>query len=308
MQLQVLGSAAGGGFPQWNCGCRVCSAAREGDGQAYARRQSSISVRGSGGGWYLVNASPDVREQLEVLRAPAATALRSSPVVGVILTDAEIDHTAGLIILREASGPLNLYGTTEVRQALTIGYPVLKVLEGYCGVRWTALNPGGTLCLPNPESPSLKVEAFPVPADPPLYMRTVPPESGSVSDGLAVGLVFTDPTTGRRALYAPAVGVLDDAFLARLEGCDVALLDGTFWHNNELPDQGIGTRTALDMGHIPLSGRGGTIERLKEFHSVRKVLIHINNSNPILLEDSAERRTVEEAGFEVAHDGMVIDI
>jgi pyrroloquinoline quinone biosynthesis protein B len=304
MQLRVLGAAAGGGFPQWNCGCTNCRAAREGGGRAHPRRQSSIAVRGATGPWFLVNASPDVREQLEWLRDPRDSALRSSPVAGVILTDAEIDHTAGLIILRESGEPLHIFGTGAVRHALTAGYPILDVLERYCGFHWGAMEPGRTLHLPDEQASTLHVEPFVVPADPPLYMRG----RETVEGGLALGLTFRDPATNRTATYVPALERLDDALLARLAASDVVLLDGTFWSNEELPSQGIGTRTALDMGHLPLSGPHGTLARLRDTEGLRKILVHINNSNPILLEDSPEREAVRAAGFEVGYDGMIIDL
>lgn len=304
MQLRILGSAAGGGFPQWNCGCANCRAVREKSGRAHPRRQSSIAVRGATGPWFLINASPDVREQMELLRDPRNEALRSNPMAGVLLTDAEIDHTAGLIILRESGDPLNLYATPAVRHALTAGYPILEVLDRYCGVRWHSLDSGQALQLPDDGAPALEVEPFPLRADPPLYMRG----RESVGDGLAVGVTFRDPATGGVVTYAPAVERLDNALLARLAASEVALLDGTFWSNDELPSQGIGKRTALDMGHLPLAGPEGTLARLRDTKGLRKILVHINNSNPILLEDSAERKAVLEAGFEVGYDGMIIDL
>jgi pyrroloquinoline quinone biosynthesis protein B len=304
MQLQILGSAAGGGFPQWNCGCANCQAAREGSGCAHPRWQSSLAVRGATGPFYLINASPDVREQLELLRGPSVRALRSNPIAGVILTDAEIDHTAGLVILRESGEPLEIYGTEAVRHALTAGYPLLEVLDRYCGVRWHSLEPERTLRLPGDRAPALEIEPFFLPADPPLYMRG----RDVVQSGIAVGLTFRDPVTGSTATYAPAVERLDEELLARLTASEVALLDGTFWSNEELPSQGIGTRTALDMGHLPLSGAEGTLVRLRDTENLRKILVHINNSNPILLEGSPERQAVEAAGFEVAYDGMLIDL
>jgi pyrroloquinoline quinone biosynthesis protein B len=310
MRVRILGSAAGGGFPQWNCGCRTCRAVRENGARALRRTQSSIAVRGSGSPWLLVNASPDVREQLELLRDPEDRRLRSNPFAAVLLTDAEIDHSAGLIILRESAEPLRIHGTPAVRRALTDGFPALEVLDRYCGVRWSDLEPGGVLEVPGEEGPSLRVEPFVVSADPPLYMRGrggAPAGSGADRD-LAIGLVVEDLQSGRKALYAPAVAELDDAMLERLGGSDVALIDGTFWSNDELPGQGVGTRTALDMGHLPLSGPEGTLERLRHLGGPRKILVHINNSNPVLLEDSPERRAVEDAGFEVAYDGMVIDL
>ncbi len=304
MQLQILGSAAGGGFPQWNCGCGNCRAVRRGDDNARPRRQSSLAVRGTRGGWYLINASPDIREQLELLWDPTSSELRTNPISGVILTDAEIDHTAGLIFLRESTRPIDLYATTAVRDALSDAFPVLKVLEGYCGVRWHELKVGKVLRLPDEDDPAIEVEPFAVPADPPLYMG-----GGEFSEtGLAVGLTLRSTASGRVATYAPALARLDTPVLARIMTSDVVLLDGTFWRNDELTSVGIGSRTAHDMGHLPLSGPDGTLARLQDLDGPRKILIHINNSNPVLLEDSDERSIVKAAGFEVACDGMVIDV
>lgn len=305
MQLRVLGSAAGGGFPQWNCGCPTCQEARVAPDRARPRTQSSIAVRSDSGPWYLVNASPDVRAQLELLRDGVAPALRSSPVAGVLLTDAEIDHTAGLLILRESHEPLRIHGTAAVRHALRVGFPVLDVLDRYCGVEWSGLEPGDTTSLPPAGDGALEVEAFPLPGDAPLYMRD---RAAAPEEGTTIGLTFRDPATGGTATYAPGLARLDTSLLARLEASDLVLLDGTFWRNDELPALGVGTRTALDMGHLPLSGAEGSMATLRGLRGPRKVLVHVNNSNPILLEHSAERLAAEEAGLEVGYDGMRFDL
>ncbi|MDP9348469.1 MAG: pyrroloquinoline quinone biosynthesis protein PqqB, partial [Gemmatimonadota bacterium] len=296
-----LGSAAGGGLPQWNCGCPNCRRARAGDPAVSARSQSSLAVRAQGGPWYLVNASPDVRQQLQAL-APAA-GLRHDPVAEVILTDAELDHTVGLLVLRESARPLRLRGTDVVRQALSEAFPALRILDAYCGVSWSPLVPGTPFRLSDIGGAVLEGEAFPVSAgDPPKYMRV------GGSDPSAVGLEFRDPATGGNAVYAPAVGAMDEPLLRRMEASDLILLDGTFWTDDELPSLGIGSRTARDMGHLPLSGPGGTLERLGALRGPRKVLVHINNTNPILDDESPQRRAVEEAGFEVGYDGMTIEL
>lgn len=306
MQFLVLGSAAGGGFPQWNCGCVMCRTARESPEHAHPRRQSSLAVRSGTGPWYLLNASPDVREQLELIRDPSDRALRSNPIAGVILTDAEIDHSAGLLILRESGTPLEIHGTSAMRHQMTVGFPVLEVLKRYCGVRWHEIEPGREFSLSSDGegTSGLRVEPFAVPADPPLYMR------GRMAGGEwpAVGLTFHDPSTGTSATYVPGLAAIDDELMARFRASNAVFLDGTFWSDDELTSQGVGKRTATDMGHLPLSGAGGTIERLRDLTDTRKVLVHINNSNPILLEDSAERRAVEEAGFEVGYDGMSVEL
>ena len=298
MHIRVLGSAAGGGFPQWNCRCPTCEAARA--GAARPRTQSSIAVRGAEGPWFLANASPDLRQQLETLPAEPTDGPRAAPVAGVLLTDAEIDHTAGLLLLRESATPLQVYGSADVRRALTDGYPVLRVLGGYSGVDWHALEPGAAVPI---AGSSLTVEAFPTGGDAPLYL------AGTGAEIEAAGLVFRDRAGGGVATYVPGLARLDDAILERLAASDVVLVDGTFWHDDDLARQGIASdRSARDMGHVPLAGPGGTLAVLAGLERPRKVLVHINNTNPILLEDSPERAEVVRAGVEVAYDGLEVEL
>ena len=303
MLLRILGSAAGGGFPQWNCGCPNCRAVREARAGVHSLTQSSIAVRAAGGPWFLVNASPDVRQQLERLHDEPLSTIRSSPIAGVLLTDAEIDHTTGLVILRESAEPLRIYGTNTVKRALTDGFGLLRTLQEYCGVEWSVLEPGTTINLALAEEPYLEVEVFPLPATPPKYMRSYP----DAGEAWAVGFTFRDPLTGGIVTYAPALAEVDDKLLERFESSDCILVDGTFWHNQELPDLGITVRTAQDMGHLPLFGSGGSLERLAGLSCPQKILIHINNTNPILIVDSAERRAVETAGITVGYDGLTIE-
>jgi pyrroloquinoline quinone biosynthesis protein B len=304
MIIRVLGSAAGGGFPQWNCSCPTCRAVREGGAPAVPRSQSSLAVRASDGPWFLVNASPDVRQQLELLREAPADGVRSSPIAGVVLTDAEIDHTTGLLILREGAEPLQLWSTEAVRRALTTDNPLLRVLDGYSGVSWHPLEPGRGLSLgAGGSSAPLEVVPLAVGGDPPRFVR-----DSAASGEDAVALALRDPATGGRAMYAPVIERLDDAMMSRLEACDCILVDGTFWRDDELAAAGIGGRTALEMGHMPLSGPDGSLERLARLKGPRTILVHINNTNPILLEDSAERRAVESAGIEIAYDGMLVEL
>jgi pyrroloquinoline quinone biosynthesis protein B len=292
VRVRVLGSAAGGGFPQWNCHCEICDAARTGV-RAIPRTQSSIAIRGADGPWFLVNASPDLREQLESLDAPDG--VRASPIAGVLLTDAEIDHTAGLLLMRESDAPLRIYGEAGIQRALSDGYPVLGVLERYSGSEWVALEPGR----PQPlAGSSLVVEAFAAGGDAPRYL------DGELE---ASGLVFGDG--GGTVTYVPGLARLDDSVIGRLAASDLVLVDGTFWHDDDLARQGIAAdRTARDMGHVPLAGPGGTLEVLAGLERPRKVLVHINNTNPILLEDSPEREQVVRAGVEVAYDGLEVEL
>jgi pyrroloquinoline quinone biosynthesis protein B len=296
VRIRVLGSAAGGGFPQWNCHCDTCEAARGGV-RARPRTQSSLAIRGGEGPWFLVNASPDARQQLEALTPGQVDGVRTPPIAGVLLTDAEIDHTAGLLLLRESQVPVRVFGDQGVEQALRRGYPVLEILDRYCGADWQTLEPQQARPL---EGSSLTVEPFETGGDAPRYM------DGSDVELQASGFVFRDGASGGVVTYAPGLARLDDGVLGRLAASDVVLVDGTFWRNDELASLGISKRSARDMGHLPLSGSGGTLEALARLERPRKVLVHINNTNPILLEDSPERKAVQGAGVEVAYDGLEI--
>ncbi|MGL5075764.1 MAG: pyrroloquinoline quinone biosynthesis protein PqqB, partial [Waterburya sp.] len=298
MLIRILGSAAGGGFPQWNCNCAGCQAIRRGEQGVHARTQSSLAVRGSSGDWFLVNASPDVRQQLELLRDDIPNSVRSSPIAGVLLSDAEIDHTAGLMILRESAEPLQVYGTATVKQALTEGFSLLRVLKDYCGVKWSIVEPGSTVNLGSNSESSLEVEAFLLPGTPPKYMRSVAAQGDWV-----VGFTFRDRVNGSVVTYAPALAELTPSILARFESSDCILVDGTFWQNDELLKLGTSSRTALTMGHLPLSGDDGSLVSLSKLACARKIFIHINNTNPILIPNSPERQMLEAAGIEVGYDG-----
>jgi pyrroloquinoline quinone biosynthesis protein B len=301
MLVKILGAAAGGGFPQWNCNCPGCQAVRAGKVQTLT--QSSIAVRGTDGTWFLVNASPDVRQQLEMLRAEgnlleANETKRSSPVAGIILTDAEIDHTTGLILLRESSQPLQVYSTSSVKRALTTGYPLFSTLQHYCGVEWLSLESGKTS-----HFPGLDVEVFPLSSKPPKYMQ----QQSEPGEIWGVGLTFCDRKTGGVVTYTPGLAELDDSLQVRFEASDCILVDGTFWQNDELPALGIGSRTAFGMGHLPLSSNDGSLVQLAKLSKKRKILVHINNTNPILIPGSAERQAVEAAGVEVGYDGLTLE-
>jgi pyrroloquinoline quinone biosynthesis protein B len=275
--------------------------------RAQPRTQSSLAIRGGEGPWFLVNASPDARQQLEALtrpevhrvRSPPAADVRSPPVAGVLLTDAEIDHTAGLLLLRESTTPVRVYGDRGVKRALTAGYPVLPILERYCGAEWRMLEAEQVTAL---EGSSLTVEPFEVGGDAPRYL------DGSDVELVASGFVFRDRATGGVVAYVPGLAKLDDGVLARFGDSDLVLVDGTFWRDDELARLGISTRSARDMGHLPLSGPGGTLEALTGLKRPRKALVHINNTNPILLEDSSEREAVLRAGIEVAYDGLEVEL
>jgi pyrroloquinoline quinone biosynthesis protein B len=298
VRVRILGSAAGGGFPQWNCRCPTCEAARAG-ARAKPRTQSSLAIRGGDGPWFLVNASPDARQQLEAITDLDVDGVRAPPIAGVLLTDAEIDHTAGLLLLRESATPVRVYGEAGVERALRQGYPVLSMLERYCGAEWHTLERGRPTPL---DGSSLTVEPFDVGGDAPRYL------DGSGVELGASGFVFRERAGAGVVTYVPGLARLDDEVLARFAASDLVLVDGTFWRNDDLARLGISTRTARDMGHLPISGPGGTLEALARLERPRKALVHINNTNPILFEDSPERDAVTRAGVEVAYDGLEVEL
>lgn len=219
--------------------------------------------------------------------------------VATVWSISRIDHTAGLTILRESSQPLQIYGTGTVRQALTEGFSLLRVLENYCGVKWTVVEPGSTIGLGD-----LEVEAFSLPGTPPKYMRS----RASSQSNWVVGFTFRDRFTDSVVTYAPALAELTPSIRERFESSNCILVDGTCWLNDELVKLGMSNRTALSMGHLPLSGENGSLKHLSQLSPKRKIFTHINNTNPILIERSQERQTVEAVGMEVAYDGLMIEL
>ena len=263
--------------------------------RAQPRTQSSLAIRGDEGPWFLVNASPDARQQLESLATGRPAGVRTPPIAGVLLTDAAIDHTAGLLLLRESSAPVRVFGEAGIERALRDGYPVLAMLERYCGAEWQTLDPERARPL---DGSSLTVEPFATGGDAPRFM------SGSGMELEASGFVFRDRAGGGVVTYVPGLARLDEGILRRFAVSDLVLVDGTFWRDDELAHLGISARTAADMGHVPLSGPGGTLEALAGLARPRKVLVHINNTTPILLEDSPQRQAVLRTGVEIARDGL----
>lgn len=298
MDLVLLGTAAGGGFPQWNCWCPPCRVARSDPNRAHPRSQSSAAISIDGSRWFLLNASPDVREQLNRLNGVAPSGTRYMPVEGIITTDAELDHTVGLVLLREARR-LQLYSTDAVRAVLAEDSRLLPVTEAFAEVRTHALplNQAVRLRTIDGQSTGLSVTAFPVPGDPPRFARGEHP-------GHTVGLIVRDADSGKSAAFVPGCAALSQPLLDRLARVDLLLFDGTFWTDTELIDLGISDRTARQMDHMPISGDDGSLRLIAALPCRHKVYTHINNSNPMLLEQSAERRTVEAAGVQVGDDGM----
>jgi pyrroloquinoline quinone biosynthesis protein B len=306
MKLKVLGSSAGGGFPQWNCNCRNCDGVRRGTLNAKRRTQSSIVVSANGVDWLLVNASPDLLAQiaahpeLQPARRP-----RDSGIAAVVTMDAQIDHVTGLLMLRERDTPLPLYVTDPVLQDLTTGFPVISLLEHYCGVeRHRIALDGSSFAIP--ALPGIRIEALPLSSKAPPYSphRHVPHRGDNI------GLTFIDEASGKKAFYAPGLGAIEPHVLDAMRGADLLLVDGTLWTQNEMIELGLSRKTGTDMGHLAQTGAGGMIEVLDSIDraGMRKVLIHINNTNPILVEDGPERRILARHGIEVAYDGMAFEL
>jgi len=291
----VLGSAAGGGFPQWNCRCAVCRLAWDGDPRVTPRAQASLAVSGDGERWTLLNASPDLRAQLAATPALHPRTLRGSPIAAVVLTGGEIDQTAGLLNLRERQ-PFELIGTRDTLAAVG-GNPMFGALAPDVVTR-RAAEAGASFLLPG----GLSAELFMVPGKVPLYLEQGAVET-SVESGANVGVEIK--AGDARLLFVPGAANITPALHDRLARADVILFDGTLFRDNEMIASGTGTKTGRRMGHMPIDGADGSLAALKGLGK-RRIYIHINNTNPILIEDSPERRRVEAAGFEVAADGLEI--
>ena len=306
MLARVLGAAAGGGFPQWNSNAVGCRRARAGDPQAKARTQASVAVSADGDWWFLLNASPDLRQQIE-----AATCLhphhglRSSPIAGVVLTGGDVDAIAGLLTLRERQ-PFSIYGTARIHQVLDAN-PIFEVLaRDVVTRRCVAVSAPIMLVLPDGSPSGLTAELFPVPGKVPLYLEEAAETPRIVEGEETVGVAISDGNS--RVLFIPGCAGMTDTLAQRLQGADVVLFDGTLWTDDEMVRAGIGGKTGLRMGHMSVSGPNGTLAAFDKLDVQRKILLHINNSNPILLDDSPERAAVEAAGWEVAYDGMEIQL
>lgn len=302
MKLVVLGSGAGGGVPQWNCHCENCRSARTGDGRVRPRTQSSLAVSSDGRDWILLNASPDLRQQVNRLQSlHEVDTPRGTRITSVILTDAEIDHAAGLLLMREAD-ELNVRATEAVRAHLTDHFTLLPTLASFCELELQNLPITDSSRTHRFRTVDLSFEVFSVRGSPPSYSRRKP------SPGDVTGLEITPADAESGVVYLPALGELSPRLKQRISNHELALIDGTFWTADEMSTVNQGRRTSHDMGHLPISGRGGSLSQLKDLKEVRKVYTHINNTNPILRPDSEPRRQVEDAGFEVAHDGMRFEL
>jgi pyrroloquinoline quinone biosynthesis protein B len=303
MRVQVLGSGAGGGLPQWNCGCENCDLVRAKDPRIAARTQDSIAIGGDapGGGQLLVNASPDILRHIERFERLWPRSARDTPIAAVALTNGDLDHVIGLLSLRE-SQPLRILATSRVRSGLVDRNAVLRTLARTPDqVTWTNLELGREVVLDD-----VGVAVTPVPVAGKLPVHLVGLLDPSPEDNVA--LRVRDLASGRTAVVATAVGSLDgvDALVA---GADALLFDGTFWRDDELIALGLGRARAQDMAHVPVGGPEGSVARLGTLPKTawsRRIFTHINNTNPVLRADSLERAHVERAGWEIAFDGMEV--
>jgi pyrroloquinoline quinone biosynthesis protein B len=296
--VRVLGAAAGGGFPQWNCGCPRCRAVRDGSRPCRPRSQSSVAVSADYRRWFLLNASPDIRAQIESFPVLHPRGVRDSPVQTVLLTDAELDHTLGLLLLREADD-LEIHATAAVYETLSKGTSLLQTLGAYTNVERRQVATGKEVSLAD----GLSYQAFSVPTNKRARFGTGEGEEEGV-----VGYRITDENTGRVLVYVPGAQELTASVRTHLEGCTCLLFDGTCWQDDELIRLGIANKTSREMGHLPIGGADGSLKQLAPLPIERKIYIHINNTNPILIEDAPERRIVEEHGLEVAADGLELEI
>ncbi len=303
MFIQILGSAAGGGFPQWNCNCTNCAGLRAGTLRGQARTQSSIAISDNGVDWILCNASPDIRAQLEAFPAlQPARKPRDTAIGAIILLDSQIDHTTGLLTLREGC-PHEVWCTEMVNQDLTTGFPLFNMLEHWNGgLKWNPIALDGSFVIP--ACPNLVITPIPLRSSAPPYS----PHRNDPHPGDNIGLFIEDRRTGGKLFYAPGLGQVSEALLGTMRGADCLLVDGTLWRDDEMRVREVGDKLGSEMGHLPQSGPGGMIEVLDGLPAARKILIHINNTNPILDQDSPERAILDEHRIEVAFDGMSIEL
>ncbi len=291
----VLGSAAGGGFPQWNCGCRLCGLARAGDPRVRPATQASVALSGDGESWLLVGASPDLRQQiLQTERLAPRHGGRDSPITSVVLIGGDVDAIAGLLVLRERQD-LTVFAPSRVLDMLA-GSRIFEVLDPDL-VRRVELAP----LQPVRCGGEMTVTILPMPGKAPLYLE----DRSAVTAPVETTYAALVQANGRSVIVAPACADITDAVRAQLGDADVLFFDGTLFRDNEMIVAGLGPKTGRRMGHVPIDGPDGTLARLGDLPN-RRILLHINNTNPILLADSPERLAVEQAGFEVAYDGMEI--
>src|SRR5262245_40948244 len=306
MLIRVLGSAAGGGFPQWNCGCPNCRGMRAGELRATQRTQECVAVSADGDRWFLLNCSPEIRQQIESYPPLHPRGPRHSPITAILLTNGDLDHCLGLLSLRE-SHPLVIYTTERIRRGFTDGNVLYRTLDRFPGqVTWRSLQLGKEEELADLDgrASGLLVEAVPVPGKLPVHL-----ESGATSElEDSVGFRIRERSTGRVLAYLSGVGTVTDGVRRAIQTADCVFFDGTFWSSDELPSLGLGMKRAEEMAHLPVGGPEGSLARLNGLAARHRIFIHLNNTNPMLRDDSPERARVEAAGWEVARDGLEVRI
>ena len=314
MRVKILGSAAGGGFPQWNCACSNCRTLRQGTFRGKARGQTQVAISADGESWFLLGASPDLRAQIEATGAlhpqpgKEQEDVRQSPLAGAVLANADVDHTLGLLLLRELQ-PLRVYATDSIRRILCENNSMFGMLQRVPGqVTWSSFVPGPMFRLQNPggKDSGLRCRALSLGTHYPAYVS--PRRQSELTFGEASLGLMVESSSGKRLAYMPAVPQIDNALLQEFESADVLLFDGTFWSDDELIRiQGSG-QTALQMGHVPVSSAEGSLSRLAGLRRPRKIYLHINNTNPMLNEAGPEYAQVREAGWEIAEDGWEFEL
>lgn len=303
MHVRVLGSAAGGGFPQWNCSCANCRRVREGNFPGRPRTQAQLVWNAAPDRWALLNASPDLRVQIEATpELWPRKGTRDSPISDVIVPSAEADQILGLLLLREFHS-FRVHATASVRKILTEDNSLFGVLARFAGqVCWNDIPLDQPFC-----AGGARLEVLPLPGSFPGFVSAPRLAKSNLADAV-IGLLVSPESGGETLAFLPAAACVSDALLDRLQACDIVLFDGTFWSDDE-PSRIPGvSRTAREMGHLPISGTGGSLERLAALQRSRKIFIHINNTNPILDEESMQHRMVRESGWEVAWDGMELTL
>ena len=305
MRIKVLGSAAGGGFPQWNCGCVNCHRLRQGTLRGKARSQAQLAVSADGRAWFLLNACPDLRTQIEATPElhPLAGA-RQSPIAGIVLSSGDLDNVLGLLLLREFQ-PLQIFSTAAIHQIVSQNNSFFRLLERVPGqVTWTEIRADGVFELKS-SGACICGRAIVLPGSYPAYVSETQRERLAKEQAV---LALVLESSGRKALFAPALPAITKELQAAILDSELLLVDGTFWSDDELRQVRGGGPTAREMGHLPVGGSGGSLEQLASLKGGRKIYIHINNTNPMLDEESAQYRQAREAGWEIAEDGWEFEL
>jgi pyrroloquinoline quinone biosynthesis protein B len=309
MQVEILGTAAGGGFPQWNCACRNCRSLRSGTFPGRPRTQLQVSVSSDGISWFLLNASPDLRTQIEAnpFLHPRGS-VRHSPISGVLLTSADLDQSLGLLLLRELQ-PLQIFATASIRRILREDNSMFSMLHRTADqARWNDIVPGSAFELSSKTGEQSGIECLPVSVATRYSSYVTAKRAAELEPNEAVVGLILQSSSGMRLGYFPAVARLDQALVQQLDSLDVLLFDGTFWTDDELIKLQNGGQTAQEMGHIPVSSPGGSLDLLSGLRCPRKMLVHLNNTNPLLDVTRPEYRQVREYGWEIAEDGCHLDL